>query len=876
VTDHRRVKELFVRARQVAGEEREAWLARQCGNDEAVRREVEALLAAEEEMPSGYLEARLRDGLAEGSTVGRYRVIERLGAGGMGEVYRAHDEPLDRDVALKVLPELAAGDEGARASLLAEARAAAALNHPHVCTVHEVGEADGRVFIAMELLVGETLDRVIPPQGLPVERVVRYGTQIADALAHAHGRGVVHRDLKPGNVFVTPRGRVKVLDFGLAKRLAPDEATVATLTAPTLTRPGSRAGTPPYMAPELLRGEPIEARSDLWALGVVLYEMACGERPFKGRTVHELSAAILVEAPRPLPERVPEALGAVIGRCLEKAPRDRYQSADEVLADLEGFAAGAAPLTPAKPPPPVRPARRPAAALAVALAALALLIATILWLDAARVGDRSSGSASSGSRSSNSPSSGLRGRTADPIAVLPFSSLSPGARDELLELGLADTLIARLSGSSSLSVRSLASARRFAAPGRDPLEAGRQLGAIYVVEGSTQRDGERVRVNAKLLDVRAGTTMWAGTFDETMERVFTLQDGIAAAVIEALELEAAALSPAFRSPCEGDDTEAYRAFLAGRYQIGRLDIERLRSALAAYRQAIDRDPSCARAYAGIAWAYRAQPAIADVEPGEPFRLARAAAEQAIAIDPQLGSGFAQRAWVELWYDWDWTAAEASFRRALELDPSAAEAHLGYAHLLAFLGRFEAAVGHADQAGDLDALSPLVNSVSAGLLGAAGWHDAGRRRIERVLELDPGFWHGLWVRGGMMLDAGDSPSAIADLERAAAGAGKSLVLITLAEALARAGNVDRARAIREEVRSRDAAGYLPATSLAAMELVLGDRTAALDLLERAHREHDIRLVWLSVDARWNPLRAEPRFRELAERMGLPNERATGRF
>lgn len=864
-----RVNELFHAAIERDADERRTFLTEACSGDDALLQEIERLVAAHERA-DGFIPGsasahavRLLAGEEQslvGRVLGRYRIEAKVGAGGMGEVYRARDEQLGRDIAIKVLPALTTGETAARARLVREARAAAALNHPHICTIHEVGEADGHVYIAMEYLEGRTLSEEIARGALTPAAVVRYGTQVAGALAHAHTRGIVHRDLKSSNVVITPDGRAKVLDFGLAKRVTGEETEQATQSLAILTRAGAILGTPPYMSPEQLCGQAAETRSDVWALGVVLHEMAAGERPFQGQSDPELIAAIMSQSPRPLPPRVPAELRAVVERCLEKEPAQRYQSAGEVRAALEAIASRTVPGQGRMSRWSVLRAARQPLPLAIGVALVAIVV--LLSFNIRGLWQRLSGATPPRIES---------------IAVLPFTSTSPGSNDQLLELGLAETLITRLSANSSLRVRSLASAQRFSGPQRDGIDAGRQLGAAYVVEGSTQRHGDRVRVNARLLTVSDGSTVWADTFDEAIDRVFTLQDGIAGAVTAALALEADAAQAQRRSPCSGDDAEAYRALLTGRYLIMRPSAARLAEAVDAFRRAIDLDPSCADAYAGMAFAYRAQAIAGDGDPREVVPLARAAARQAIAIDPNSAEAYTTQGFIEFWHNWDWTAAETSFERAIALDASFAYGHLGYAHLMVNLGRFEEALEHVRQARELDPLSPLINTLAAGFLGAANRPDAARQGIERVLALERDFWVALMVRGGMALADGDTGGAVADLSRAAEASGKtSQVLALLAMSHAAAGDSAAARAILADLESRDRAGYVPATALAAAHLGLGDTDEALGLLEQAYRERDFRVAFLKIDARWNSLRAHPRFRELSRSLGLESDRAYGRF
>lgn len=458
------------------------------------------------------------------------------------------------------------------------------------------------------------------------------------------------------------------------------------------------------------------------------------------------------------------------------------------------------------------------------------------------------------------------------LAVLPFRSLSTGPRDELLELGLADTLITRLGRSKMLRVRSLASAQRLPGAQRDALAAARQLGAAYVVEGSTQRLGDRVRVNVRLLSVGSGVALWTGTFDAPIERAFTLQDDIADGLTSALALQPIVLPGRSRSACEGEDPAAYRAVLTAQYKLHR----RSPDTLTAFQRAITLDPACARAYAGLAMAYLFM-AHNDSDPREVFPLAKAAAAQALRIDPDSAEALMAQGREQQLHGWAWADAETSLRRAIELNPSLADAHFGLAHLLVVTGRFDEGLAHARQARELDPLSPFINALEGGFLGAAGQPQAAGVRLERALELQPDFWIALLVRGGLALDRGDPVAAVADLESAAAQTQRtSQVLAVLAAAYVTAGERDKAQGILRELQQRAASTYVPAVNLAAVHNALGHTDAALDELDRAHRQRDIRLGFLKVDARWNNLRGQPRFRALARRMGLSGGRAYGRF
>jgi TolB-like protein/Flp pilus assembly protein TadD len=462
------------------------------------------------------------------------------------------------------------------------------------------------------------------------------------------------------------------------------------------------------------------------------------------------------------------------------------------------------------------------------------------------------------------------------LAVLPFRSISSGPRDELLELGLTETLITQLSRVPYLRVRALGSSLHLAQEvAHDPDAAGRQLGAAFVIDGSAQQVGGRVRVNVRLLSVASGATVWADTIDTRVEDVFTLQDRISGAVVKALALPGIAM-PERRHRSRRGDAEVYRAWLQGYHLLQRPDEGNLKKAISAFRRAIDLDAAYTRAYAGIAFAYRGLVHI-DHEPGEMFGLAKAAVAQALKLDPDSPEALTAQGRIRHLYDWDWAGAEASLQRAIELNPSLMEARYACAHLLVHLGRFEEGLEQARQARELDPLSPMVNAIYAGLLTAAGQTEAAQKQVRRALELKPGFWVALQVRAGLAMERGDMAAAMADLASAVDDSDRASQILAL-QAIAHAAAGDRIlpQEVLQELEARRTQRYVPATSFAAAHAALGNTDAALDELERAYRERDIRMAFMKVDARWNVLRAQPRFRVLAQHMGLVSDRGCSRL
>jgi serine/threonine protein kinase/tetratricopeptide (TPR) repeat protein len=787
----------------------------------------------------------------DGSTIGPYRIIEAIGAGGMGEVYRAHDARLQRDVALKLLPRAHAADDEARARLLREARAAAALNHPHICTIYDVGESDGRAYIAMELVDGRPLDHAIPDGGLAPAEVIAVGLQIADAVAHAHDMGVLHRDLKSSNIMVTPVGRVKVLDFGLAKRVTREGPPDATTAGGTLvTRPGHLAGTLAYMAPEQLRGQPASAASDVWAVGVVLHEMAAGRRPFDGRTGFEVASAILDQPPHSLPATVPTGLQAIVGRCLAKAPLQRYQTAGELVAALEAIRAG--PALPAGPRAPVTPpTHRPWPR--VAGWSVAALVALVLALAGAR------GALHWSTRATPPP------RIAS-IAVLPLENLSGDPDEEYFATGMQDGLITELARLRALDrVIERRSTRRFAATTHTASEIAAALGVDVVMTGTVHRSGDRVQLTAQVVDAATERHLWADRFEHDLREAPSLQANIVQAVAAAIGLELTAEEQRRWATVRPVDPETYEAYLRGMHLIARGPggrAERQRG-LAILQEAIDRDPGNAHAYAGLALGYvtfgHGPLADADAWP-----LARAAALRAIALDPTLAEAHSALAEVRTYYEWDWPGAEQSFLRAAELNPHLAMNHYHYSWYLALFGRWEEAIAAHKRAQELDPLTPQHMAY----LGALYLYQdrfeeaiAAARRAIAVAPEAPAAWGVLAVGLAQM---GQFEEAEAAIDK---GASIAPAMLGFERAMFHAarGRTDEAIA---EIARLEAQPPTPWSvwSLSQAHIAMGNYDEAFRWL--AHRPAHAFLPWVRVHPPFRAIHADPRFVALMEEMRLP--------
>jgi eukaryotic-like serine/threonine-protein kinase len=794
-------------------------------------------------------------------TVSHYRIVEKVGEGGMGVVFRAHDDRLNRDVALKFLPAELLNNENARALLIREARTASALNHPNICTIYDVGDQDGQNYIVMEFVKGRSLSEQIPENGLPADTVIRYGEQIADAMAHAHERGVIHRDLKSPNVVITSAGRVKVLDFGLAKHITPDEISLKTQSLSTLTSEGAIVGTMHYMAPELFRGESADARSDIWALGVILYEMVNGKRPFRGKTSYELSSVILHDDPPRLADNVPLGLRAVTEHCLAKDPQQRYQHASEVRAALEALRTNSA-MIPASAIQPGPASRRPSfgRALLVSSTLLAVLLVTVLTWKLLEIKSR--------------PSPALNAASIHSLAVLPLENLSGDPQQDYFADGMGDSLITELSQIKKLRVISRTSVMQYKDKHESPAQIAQELGVDALVEGSVLRSGDRVRISAELVQPQTGQNLWANKYERPATDILTLQSDVARDIVTQIQIQLTQPERERLAKTRTVVTAAYDAYLQGNYHASKRTGEAVTQAVAEYRQAIQLDPTYAPSYAGLAGALTLEADYTDVPTSQVLPEAEAAAVRALQLDEGLASAHAVLGFIRF-YRLEWPGVLGEFERAIQLNPGDANSHHWYALALAAAGRNEEAISEMKLAQELDPRSLIINANLSWVLYLARKDDEAIVQAQKTIAMDPGFPVAHGYLGQAFLAKRENDKALQELRQALALSGNETSFkAELANAYAVAGRKPEALAILRDLLQMSSRQYVSPYSIALVYAGLGDQDEAFRWLDKAYQERSVRLTNIAVHPRFAGLRDDPRFAALVQRTGLPLAAATG--
>ncbi len=781
--------------------------------------------------------------ISPGSRLGPYEILAAIGAGGMGEVYRARDPRLGRDVAIKVLPASLSADADRLRRFEQEARAAGMLNHPNITAVLDIGEHEGAPYVVQELLEGETLREALATGILPTRRAIDVGIQIAQGLAAAHDKGIVHRDLKPDNVFLTKDGRVKILDFGIAKLADTGDLPQGTgiPTAAAGTAPGMVLGTLGYMSPEQVRGKAADARSDIFSFGAVLYEMLAGRPAFQRGSPAESIAAILTSDPAPLrSDHGPgsERLEGIVRHCVEKNPEQRFQSARDLgfaLTEISGIPRSAS-----------RPRRRAAIVVAgAAVLAAFLLLSLPRWRGR---GDRA------GSPSVHS------------LAVLPLENFSRDPEQEYFSDGMTEALIADLSQIRALRVISRTSVMQYKAAKKPLPEIARALNVDAIVEGSVMRSGDRVKITAQLIDGKTDRHLWSRVYERDYRDVLALQSEVARAI--ALEI-AASMTPqeeARLASARPIDPLAHEAYLKGRYSLNKNTEPSIRQAIRYFGDAIAREPRAAPAYAGLADSYSALRSVY-AAPRDVMPQAKDAALKAVKLDDALAEGHVSLGLVKLYYDFDWPGAEAEFRRAIQLNSNLAEAHDGYAMFLAAMDRRGEAVAEIDRARSLDPLSLLVITDAAWVEYLARDYRRSAEFGRKAIELDPNFWWGHAVLGLALEKLSRFDEALAEMQKARSLDQSPTVLEMLGGAYAASGRKAEAMQVLDQLTRQASKQYVCPYEVATIYAGLGDKDSALQWLKRSEDERADCAPWMKSDGKFDPLRSDPRFREILSRIGL---------
>lgn len=855
------VDRLFQAALEHTPAKRAAFISEACSGDDSLRREVEALLVADGqagsfiETPAYALAAKLIDGgdapVIIGKRIGHYQIISLLGKGGMGEVYQARDLKLDRTVALKILPvEMSADGERMR-RFNREAKAASALNHPNVAHIYEIGEVNGVSYIAMEYVEGQTLAAKINGQPLAIKEIVELGSQIADALDEAHSKGITHRDIKPANVMLTPRGQIKVLDFGLAKVARPAQPITSDISTLAKTAPGVVMGTVPYMSPEQALGLDVDHRSDIFSLGTMLYEMATGRLPFVGASTSETLDRILHAQPDAMARfnyDVPAELERIVRKCLEKERERRYQSARELFVDLKKLQRDSS----SSLQPSALEHRTSGVAVArqrnrlIVLGAFLLVAATIV-------------SAYFYSLRKNTDVS------IEALAVLPFANGSDDQNLEYLSDGLSESLIDRLAQLPRLKVIARGSAFKYKGREVDPSEVANALGVQAIVTGRIVRRGDSLLVRAELVSARDKAQIWGQQYHRQAGDLLVLQSELSSEIAEQLRIR---LTEGERQQLAKRATTTPQAFelvLKGNYARNKDTTAARQQALAFYQQALVLDPSYALAHAQLSRSYMGLIISGVLTPQEARPKAEAAARQAVLLDQSLAQAHLALAQLER-YNWNWADAERAFQHALALQPSLAEAHSQYAQHLALQGRFEQALAETRQALSLDPLSLVARTQIAISYITARQFDQGEEALQETLTFDSTFSLAHLVLGYVYAAKAQYLKAIAAYEKAVQLGDRSpSTQIYLGYARAKAGQRAQAQLILKSLQTTTM--FVSPAELAVLYLGLDDHEQALTSLERAYREHDWQLQSLKFDTHYDSLRAEPRFQSLVQRVGL---------
>jgi serine/threonine protein kinase/Tfp pilus assembly protein PilF len=790
-------------------------------------------------------------------SLGHYQIIEKLSQGGWGTVYLAHDGRLERNVALKVLSAGTLADEDARKQFRREALTVAKLNHPSIAHIYDFDTQAGVDFLVMEYVSGGTLARCITERALSEKEVAEFGMQIAHALEEAHEHGIIHRDLKPANIAITPKGHVKVLDFGLAKLFDPSWGA---LKAQTLTQSVDHphlAGTLPYMAPEQVSGEHMDARTDIYALGVVLYEMATRQRPFREDSTPRLFDSILhqrVVPPRALNPRTSPELERIILKCLEKDPGERYQSAKEIGVDLRRLLTPSATIVSSSIP--VGNNKWKGWTPVVVGAALASLLAMALLFDIGGIRGRAGGHQSAPIRS---------------IAVLPLENFSHDPSQEYFSDGMTDALITSLAQLGSVRVISRTSIMRYKKTDKSLPRIAQELNVDGVIEGSVMRSGNRIRIVAQLIQARTDQHLWAETYERDLGDVLKLQSEVAQAIAQQVRIQLTPEQQARLHSAPAVNPRAYEAYLKGRFYRPDFTQSSIREAKGYFEEAVQEDPAFAAAYAGLADCYLNLGAYRWIPPQDAYRLGSEAVHKALQLDDTLGDAHSTLGYLNWRYSWDSQAAEKELRRAVDLNPNYLEGHISLVWYLAWDGRRDEAVAEIHQILSLDPAYPFTSFDESGVYYHQRDYKSLIEASQKSITTNPNVWSGHHFLAVGYEGLGQLQQAVPEYQRAMDLSQRdSDPTAGLAHAYAALGNRAAAQKILGDLLRQSKTGYASAYMIAAIYSGLGQKDQAFEFLEKAYQERSPDLLYfIKADLRMDSLRSDPRFQDLLRRIGLPH-------
>ena len=881
-----RSDEILQGALELAPEERGAFLDEACAGDPALRQKIESLLAAAQQM-GGFMEERMSRVAGElmidepvtagaGQMIGYYKIVELLDKGGMGEVYLATDTRNGREVALKLLPDSSVSDQQRVRRFQQEARSILALNHPNIVTIYEIGQTDSAHYIVTERITGETLRQRLARALLEIPDALSIAIEVSKALEATHAAGIVHRDIKPENIMLRPDGYVKVLDFGVAKLREQEISTEAATMMKVRTAPGVVLGTVHYMSPEQARGQEVDARTDIWSLGAVLYEMVAGRPPFEGEAPNDVTALILQKGKEPLPlarytREAPPELQRITTKALQKEQDKRYQTIKDLRLDLENLKQEEEFKAKLEQSVSLEQDNTKAAAASSAHAtssaeylvtrikshkkSVSLVVAALLVVSAAIA------SYSYLTRS-------------DSLAVLPFTYVNPDPNvmadpdREYLSDGITETIINHLSQLPNLRVIPSTTVFHYKGKETDPQAVGRELGVRTVLTGRIIQRGDNLTVRTELVDVENNRQLWGEQYNRKISDLLALQGEIAKEISEKLRLRW--LTRTDRQQITRnytENTEAYQLYLKGRYYWNKRSSDRLSKAAVFFEEAIEKDPNYALAYSGLADSYSVpQNPLA---PRDRMPKAKAAAMKALELDDTLAEAHSSLGNVKHLYDWDFAGAEREFKRAIELDPNYASAHQFYALLLMSLERWPEANDQIKRALELDPLSLIINSSAGRILYAERRYDEASEQLRKTLELDPNFARAHFFLGQVYQQEGMNEQAIAEFQKALQLDVNQYLLAGLGYAYATSGKRDEAMKVLDQLKDLSKQRYGSAFGIAMIHLGMGEKDQAFEWLEKAYQERSEGLSWLAVEPRLDSVRADPRMADLIKRVGLPS-------